>query len=61
MSIAFIKYKWGVLLDIKTILIFAFFTILVSIQYSLNRILVELRDIRKNIYTDQNKIKRQED
>lgn len=48
-------------MDIKTILAFAFFTILVSIQYSLNRILVELKDIRKNIYKEQSKIKRQED
>lgn len=45
----------------KTILIFVFFIILVSIQYSLNRILMELKDIRKNIYNDQNKIKRQDD
>lgn len=48
-------------MNIKTILIFAFFTILVSIQYSLNRILVELRDIRKKIYIDKNRIKSQED
>ncbi len=43
-------------LDIKMILLFVFFTILISIQYSLNRILIELKDIRKNLYTNQTKI-----
>lgn len=43
-------------LDIKIILVFVFFIILVSIQYSLNRILVELRDIRKHLYRSQNKV-----
>ena len=45
----------------KVILVFAFFMILVSIQYTLNRILNELRDIRKTIYINQNNSRRQED
>lgn len=44
-------------MNMKTVLIFMFFTILVSIQYSLNRILVELKEIKKIIYIDKNKIK----
>ena len=45
----------------KVILVFAFFMILVSIPYTLNRILNELRDIRKTIYINQNNSRRQED
>lgn len=45
----------------KIVLIFVFFTILVSMQYSLNRILVELKEIKKIMYIDKNKIKDWED
>ena len=62
LSIAFvIKKLRSDPLDMKVILVFAFFMILVSIQYTLNRILNELRDIRKTIYINQNNSRRQED
>ncbi|WP_416198181.1 hypothetical protein [Sporanaerobacter sp.] len=35
---------------LKIVLGVVFFVILISIQYSLNRILYELREIKKNLY-----------
>lgn len=40
----------GVLMYLKIVLGVVFFVILISIQYSLNRILYELREIKKNLY-----------
>ncbi|MGF7059577.1 hypothetical protein [Brassicibacter mesophilus] len=42
-------------MDYKIVLLFIFFTVLVSIQYSLNKVIFELREIKKILM--QNKIK----
>ena len=42
-------------MDYKIILLFIFFTVLVSIQYSLNKVIFELREIKKLLI--RNKIK----
>ncbi|KNF07460.1 hypothetical protein CLPU_16c00130 [Gottschalkia purinilytica] len=43
----------------KVIILFVLFTILISIQYSLNKILIELKDIKKLLRKDSNKINSQ--
>lgn len=42
-------------MDYKVIVFFIFLTVIVSIQYSLNKIIVELKEIKKILL--QNKIK----
>ena len=37
-------------MDLRTIIIVVFFIILISIQYTLNRILFELRNIKEILY-----------
>lgn len=41
-------------MDLKMIAIAVLFIILISIQYSLNRILFELKEIKKNLYRKRN-------
>lgn len=42
-------------MDYRILVVFAFLIIIISIQYTLNKILLELKDIRKLLYTVSNK------
>lgn len=40
-------------MDLRTILIVVFFIIMVSIQFTLNKILIELKDLKKILKTNR--------
>lgn len=40
-------------MDLRTILIVIFFIIMVSIQFTLNKILIELKDLKKILKTNR--------